>query len=90
MAKVSVTYRAPKGDTKYVEWGGFTFFDGQPVEIEDNTPDNQHLIKKASKNPCFEVSEMGTAHEVVHEEVEEHEHDDDSASSGGHRRKRRG
>ena len=59
MAKISVIYRAPKGDSRVTEWLGFTFFDGMPVEIEDNE-DNAHLIGKlmAAKSPMFEVSEM--------------------------------
>ena len=59
MAKVSVIYRAPVGDSKVCELGGFTFFDGMPLEIEDNE-DNAHLISRLSiPNPIFELSEMG-------------------------------
>jgi hypothetical protein len=59
MEKVSVIYRAPKGDNKVCEWGAFTFFDGVPVEIEANDA-NAHMISKISKNSHFELSEMGT------------------------------
>jgi hypothetical protein len=51
---VSVTYRAPKGDSKVCELYGRTFFDGQAIEIED-TPDNEHAIAKLSRNRFFEV-----------------------------------
>ena len=64
MASVSVTYRPPKGESRVCEVFGFTFFDGQPVEIED-TPENKPAIAKLSKNPVFEVSENATAHEVA-------------------------
>ena len=59
MATVSVIYRAPKGDNKVCEWGEFTFFDGVPVEIEENE-NTAHMIKKMSANRQFELSEMGT------------------------------
>jgi hypothetical protein len=51
---VSVTYRAPKGDSKVCELYGRTFFDGQAIEIED-TPDNEHAIAKLTRNKFFEV-----------------------------------
>ena len=58
MAKVSVIYRAAKGDAKIVEWGEHTFFDGHAVEVED-TPDNTHMLAKMATHPLFELSEMG-------------------------------
>ena len=60
MAKVSVIYRAPKGDSKVCEWGEHTFFDGHAVEVEDN-PDNAHMLMKMKNHPHFELSEMGEA-----------------------------
>ena len=59
MATVSVIYRPPKGESKVLEWGEFTFLYGVPVEIEDNEL-NAHMIKKISGNSHFELSEMGT------------------------------
>jgi hypothetical protein len=37
--KVSVTYRAPPGDSKVTEVYGHTFFDGKPdeIEVDDDT-----------------------------------------------------
>jgi hypothetical protein len=51
---VSVTYRAPKGDSKVCELYGRTFFDGQAIEIEDSE-ENQHAIAKLTRNKFFEV-----------------------------------
>jgi hypothetical protein len=53
--KVSVTYRAPKDDSKVCEIYGHTFFDGHAVEIED-TPENEFAIGKLSRNKVFEVA----------------------------------
>lgn len=58
MAKVSVIYRAPKGDNKVCEWGEHTFFDGHATEVED-TPDNAHMLMKMKHHPHFELSEIG-------------------------------
>ncbi|MEH2525864.1 MULTISPECIES: hypothetical protein [unclassified Bradyrhizobium] len=55
MKKVSVTYRAPKGDNKVVEAFGHTFHDGkaEQIEVEDAT------LKKLQSNRHFEVGESG-------------------------------
>lgn len=53
MRKAKVTYNAPRGDSKVVEMGGVTFFDGQTVEI--NNADNAHLFGKLQTNPLFDV-----------------------------------
>jgi hypothetical protein len=53
--KVSVTYHAPKDDSKVCEIYGHTFFDGHALEIEDNE-ENQHAIAKLSRNKVFEVA----------------------------------
>jgi len=58
MAKVSVIYRAPKGDNKVCEWGEHTFFDGHATDVED-TPDNAHMLMKMKNHPHFELSEIG-------------------------------
>jgi len=47
-----VTYNAPKGDERVVEMRGHTFFDGQPVEIDD-----EDFLEKLSTNQHFEVAE---------------------------------
>jgi len=57
---VSVTYRAPKGDSKVVELFGRTFFDGRAVEIEDNE-ENQHAIAKLTRNRFFDVVKAAVA-----------------------------
>lgn len=54
MRKATVTYIAPAGDNRVVEMGGATFFDGQPVIINDI--DNAHLFAKVQINPHFDVS----------------------------------
>ena len=56
MQKANVTYVAPFGDSKVVEMGGVTFFDGKSVEI--NSEDNPHLMSKLQGNAHFDV-EMG-------------------------------
>jgi len=55
MSTVSVTYKAPKGDSKVCELFGYTFFDGKPVEIEENEA-NAHALKKLANNSLFETS----------------------------------
>lgn len=52
MRKATATYCAPNGDSKVVEMGGKTFFDGQAVEL--NSDDDAHLIKKLENNHHFE------------------------------------
>lgn len=56
MRKATATYNAPKGDSKVVEMGGVTFFDGQEVEL--NSDDHGHLINKLPGNHHFDV-ELG-------------------------------
>ena len=53
MRKATATYHAPEGDNKVVEMGGVTFFDGQPVELNDN--EHGHLINKMPGNPHFDI-----------------------------------
>lgn len=53
MRKATATYNAPEGDNKVVEWGGVTFFDGQPVDL--NSDDHAHLISKMENNPHFDI-----------------------------------
>lgn len=61
MRKATATYNAPKGDSKVVEMGGVTFFDGQSVEL--NTDDHGHMIGKMQANPHFDI-EMGEEEDV--------------------------
>jgi hypothetical protein len=51
MKTAKVTYNAPAGDSKVVEMGGVTFFDGQSVEIND--VDNPHMMVKLQGNQHF-------------------------------------
>lgn len=53
MRKATATYVAPKGDSKVVEMGGVTFFDGQAVEL--NSDDHGHLINKLPGNQHFDI-----------------------------------
>lgn len=53
MSKVTVTYKAPKGDDRVVDMGGFAFFDGQALEIEQD--ENPALIGKLRTNHHFDV-----------------------------------
>lgn len=48
-----VTYLAPEGDEQSVIWLGYTFNDGEPVEVTDD-----YLISKARTNGCFDVEEV--------------------------------
>ena len=54
MKKATATYVAPFGDSKVVEMGGLTFFDGKPVEL--NSFDNPHLIEKLQGNQHFDIT----------------------------------
>lgn len=56
MRKATATYVAPEGDNKVVEFGGVTFFDGMPVDLNSN--DHPHLINKLPGNPHFDI-ELG-------------------------------
>jgi hypothetical protein len=63
MAKISVTYHAPKGDSKTTEMLGHTFEDGKAVQVEDDTPAQKAIVTKLRGNRFFEVSgEGGTAY----------------------------
>ena len=55
-----VTYLAPEGDELTVSWLGYTFNDGEPVEVT-----NEHLITKARGNQWFDVEEVAKASEAV-------------------------
>ena len=89
MAKISVTYHAPAGDSKVCEMFGHTFFDGKTVQIEDDTPANKANIAKLRGNKVFEVSgEGGTAYVKPAAGTEPVvEPDEPEASHGGGRRR---
>lgn len=53
MRTATVTYVAPLRDSKVVEMGGVTFFDGKSVEI--NSHEHPHLITKLQHNHHFDV-----------------------------------
>ena len=53
MQKATATYRAPPGDSKVVEMGGVTFFDGKSVEL--NSVDHAGLIQKLPDNAHFDI-----------------------------------
>lgn len=55
-----ITYNAPKGDEKVVEYMGVELFDGHPADLSDTGLDEEqlaHLIAKAKNNPFFELSD---------------------------------
>lgn len=54
MRKATAIYNAPEGDSKVVEMGGVTFFDGKEVEL--NTRDHAHMITKLQGNPHFDIA----------------------------------
>lgn len=56
MAKVKVTYTAPKGDNKVVETRGLTLFDGQTVELDED--EHETFLEKAKGNPHFMVGDQ--------------------------------
>ena len=60
MGTVSVTYKAPQGDTKIVELYGHKFEDGKPTQIEENDA-NKEAIDKLATHPLFETSGRDTA-----------------------------
>jgi hypothetical protein len=51
MNKVSVTYHAPKGDSKMATLFGQTFYDGKPEEIEVD----DRVLAKLKGNSHFSV-----------------------------------
>jgi len=55
MAKIGVTYVAPKGDSEVVEMQGVKFFSGQTVKIDEDK--QERLLSKLRKNPHFRVDD---------------------------------
>lgn len=53
MRTANATYVAPLGDSKVVEMGGVTFFDGKSVEL--NSEEHNGLIDKLAGNPHFDI-----------------------------------
>jgi len=63
MAKISVTYHAPIGDSKVCEMYGHTFHDDKAEHLDDDTPAQKAIVAKLRGNKVFEVSgEGGTAY----------------------------
>lgn len=54
MHKATATYNAPEGDSKVVEMGGVTFFDGKEVDL--NSFEHAHMIAKLQGNPHFDIT----------------------------------
>lgn len=67
MKKVSVTYHAPKGDSKVAEIFGHTFHDGKAEEIEVN----ESVLSKLKGNSAFEVGKETDAepHDKSHKKA---------------------
>jgi len=54
MKSATATYVAPFGESKTVGFGGLTFEDGKPVEI--NSHDNPHVFNKLQNHPFFDFT----------------------------------
>lgn len=54
LKKVSLTYHAPKGDSKTCEEGGVTLLDGTAADVVLD----EARIEKLRGNPCFEVGKV--------------------------------
>lgn len=52
--KVSIIYRAPKGDSKVLEWAGHTFYDGKDTDLDKIA--DAAILKKIEGHPHFEVA----------------------------------
>lgn len=55
-----VTYLAPEGDDSHVSWLGYTFADGEPLQVS-----NDLLIEKARGNRFFDVEDVAEVSEAV-------------------------
>ena len=55
-----VTYLAPEGDDSHVSWLGYTFADGEPLQVS-----NDILIEKARGNRFFDVEDVAEVSEAV-------------------------
>ena len=66
MKKLSVTYKAPPGDSKVVEAFGHTFYDGksETVTVDDR------IAAKMQANPHFKCGEASDAKAEAHEATE--------------------
>lgn len=72
MRSAIATYKAPEGDSKVVEMGGVTFFDGQPVEL--NSEDHGHMIGKLQGNQHFDIDVSDDDAEAKEDVVAADEH----------------
>lgn len=55
MTKISVTYKAPRGDDRVVEMRGRTFFDGKAEKLDSDA--DAAFLAKLRNNPLFQVDE---------------------------------
>jgi len=85
MGNVSVTYKAPPGDTKIVELYGHKFEDGKPTQIEEND-ENKEAIDKLAHHPLFETSGRAAAEADSNGGDDE---DDDEEGAKGKKKKAR-
>ncbi|PBB75204.1 hypothetical protein CK227_10455 [Mesorhizobium sp. WSM4308] len=53
MSRINATYRAPEGDSPFVEMCGVRFFDGQAMPLDSE--EHAELIAKLRTNQHFEV-----------------------------------
>ena len=59
MAKVSVTYKMPEDDSPAVSMGGVRFFDGIPVDLDEDV--HGELLGRLRTNQHFDVGEGSQA-----------------------------
>lgn len=76
--KVSVTYHAPKDDSKVVEMLNTTFYDGIAVDVICTQPMQDQL----ENNPHFQVNSV-TENEAANEAEEETEPESEAAHEHG-------
>ncbi|QIO34321.1 hypothetical protein [Bradyrhizobium sp. 1(2017)] len=60
MPKATITYKAPKDDSKVCEHAGYTFFDGVATDVDLDDA----RLEKLKNNPLFKVEEGGKADTV--------------------------
>jgi hypothetical protein len=73
MKKVSVTYHAPKGDSKVVEIWGHVFYDGKAEEIEVDD-DTLKTIKGNRFFECGAEADIQPGGQPAHEPKDHREH----------------
>jgi hypothetical protein len=68
MEKVSVTYKAPEGDSKVIEVFGHTFFDGKAENIEVD----ERTLAKLKGNKLFDLGAHSEKHDPPEKGKKEH------------------